>query len=139
MTSFISVTAFLSTIIFMGINLFGILLNGILIFRIFFPKGSPLFVFSFLPMVESISYGARNFSLAIRLSANMLSGHVLTKIIGMFITDCLSDDNHSFASAGALLLLLLGCLYVETLIVFLQAHIFSTMIGLYFGDVSPAH
>jgi ATP synthase subunit 6 len=139
LTSFLSITLFFSTSLFLGINTLGALINRNLLVRILFPGGSPIFTFILLPKVEFISYLARNLSMAVRLSANMLSGHILTKIIGTFILDCFDEKNYNSATAGALSFLLLGCLYIEVLITFLQAHVFTMMASLYFGDVSPAH
>ncbi|MFN7097189.1 MAG: F0F1 ATP synthase subunit A [Gammaproteobacteria bacterium] len=49
--------------------------------NLFLPSGTPLPIISFLIIIELLSYVARVFSLAIRLFANMMSGHALLKIL----------------------------------------------------------
>lgn len=51
---------------------------------LFLPSGVPVEGAPFLIAIEFISYVARVFSLAIRLFANMMSGHALLKILSGF-------------------------------------------------------
>ena len=74
-------------------------------------------------------------SLAIRLFANMLAGHILIKL---FITFCLDLSGFS-------LILFFGCFFficilmtLEVFISFLQAYIFMFLVLLYLDDVINA-
>jgi F0F1-type ATP synthase membrane subunit a len=49
------------------------------------PDGVPLFIVPALFLIELISYFARVVSLSVRLFANMLSGHILLKILIGFV------------------------------------------------------
>jgi ATP synthase subunit 6 len=80
-TSSLIVTFFLSSSFFIGLNILGFWVNNILIFQLFLPSGVPFVISIFLILIEFISYISRVFSLAIRLFANMLSGHALLKIL----------------------------------------------------------
>jgi F-type H+-transporting ATPase subunit a len=50
-------------------------------FRLFLPPGVPVFIAPALILIEIVSYLSRVISLAVRLFANMLSGHALLKIL----------------------------------------------------------
>jgi F-type H+-transporting ATPase subunit a len=84
-TSSAAVTFFFSITFFVGISLVGYNTHKDAFFQILLPAGVPLAIAPFLILVESVSYFARVFSLAIRLFANMLSGHGLLKILGSFV------------------------------------------------------
>jgi len=80
-TSIFAITFYVSLMFFIGINLIGIKKNTFNFFSLFIPKGVPTLIVPFLFLIEVISYFSRVFSLAIRLFANMLSGHILLKIL----------------------------------------------------------
>ena len=83
-TSHIIVTFCLSFCLFVGINIRSLLDKKLSFFALFLPSGAPLLIAPFLVVIELISYIARVFSLAIRLFANMMSGHSLLKILTNF-------------------------------------------------------
>jgi ATP synthase subunit 6 len=86
LTSHLSFTFFLSLTFFIGHLLIGSKVNGSAIFGLFLPEGVPLLLVPLLIIIEYLSYFARALSLAIRLFANMVSGHVLLKILfGFFV------------------------------------------------------
>ena len=80
-TSSLVLTFFLSFSFFLGINLLGFYHNKISFFKTFLPGGTPVFIAPLLILIEVVSYFSRVFSLAIRLFANMMSGHALLKIL----------------------------------------------------------
>jgi F-type H+-transporting ATPase subunit a len=84
-TSHLILTLFFSLSFFLGHNIIGICYHRELFFNIFLPSGVPIFIIPLLILIEYISYISRIFSLAIRLFANMLSGHILLKILIAFI------------------------------------------------------
>ena len=51
----------------------------------FVPSNVPVLLLPFLVVIEIISHIAKIFSLAIRLFANMMSGHVLLHILTGFV------------------------------------------------------
>jgi len=53
-------------------------------FNHFLPQGSPLIITPFIIIIELISNFSRIISLAVRLFANMTSGHALLKILASF-------------------------------------------------------
>ena len=84
-TSSAALTFFFSITFSVGISAVGYGIHSDKLFQLLLPAGVPLFMAPFLILVETISYIARVFSLAIRLFANMLSGHGLLKILGSFV------------------------------------------------------
>jgi len=83
-TSFASTTICLSLTAFLGLNLIALTLHSSKLVDLFLPSGAPLAMSWFLIILETVSYLVRVLSLAIRLFANMLAGHALTKILGSF-------------------------------------------------------
>jgi len=84
-TSHLILTLFFSLAFFIGNNLVGVCYHKELYFLLFLPEGVPVIIIPFLILIEYISYISRIFSLAIRLFANMLSGHILLKILISFL------------------------------------------------------
>jgi ATP synthase subunit 6 len=83
-TSHIFVTFSLALTLFIGINIIAIKLHKLHFFGFFLPNGIHIALAPLLVPIELVSYIARVFSLAIRLFANMMSGHTLLKIIAGF-------------------------------------------------------
>jgi len=84
-TSAIIITFFFSANFFIGANIYGFLLNSSDYFNLFIPKGVPKIILPMLFLIEIISYFSRVISLAVRLFANMMSGHALLKILLSFV------------------------------------------------------
>jgi len=80
-TSTFILTLFISSTSFIGINIIGWVLHGIKIFKIFLPKGVPLYIAPMLVVIEVFSYLIRVLSITVRLFANILAGHALLKIV----------------------------------------------------------
>lgn len=83
-TSHIAFTFGLAFSLYIGINIIGIRTHGAQFLCVFLPKGVPFFIIPLLVVIEFISYIIKVFTLAIRLFANMTSGHTLLKIIASF-------------------------------------------------------
>jgi ATP synthase subunit 6 len=83
-TSHIVITLGLASMAFIGINIIGIRRHGFHMFSLFLPSGAPIALAPLLVMIELVSYSFRVVSLALRLFANMMSGHCLLKILAGF-------------------------------------------------------
>jgi len=83
-TSHIVVTLALAIMAFLGINIIGIKTHGFHMLSLFLPPGAPLALAPLLVIIEVVSYSFRVISLALRLFANMMSGHCLLKILAGF-------------------------------------------------------
>jgi ATP synthase subunit 6 len=83
-TSHIVITLGLASMAFIGINIIGIKRHGFHMLSLFLPSGAPIALAPLLVMIELVSYSFRVVSLALRLFANMMSGHCLLKILAGF-------------------------------------------------------
>lgn len=65
--------------------IYGLFLHRIKIFNLFLSGDIPLFIIPILICIEAISFFSRIFSLAIRLFANLVAGHILLTILMIFL------------------------------------------------------
>lgn len=139
-TSHISVTLGLSVAIMIGVTLKGLATQQLDFFSLFVPKGTPLALVPLLVLIEFISYSARAFSLALRLTANVAAGHCLFGVISMLTVSAAGSMSVTSAVQGLILtlpLLVLVPLYgLELLVAFLQAYVFTLLTCSYLNDVS---
>lgn len=84
LTSHIIIIFYLSLSLWFSVFLIGYLKHDINFFKIFIPEAPFLVLFILIP-IEIASYIIRAFSLALRLSANILAGHILVYIVSNFI------------------------------------------------------
>ena len=83
-TSHIAITFSLAVLAFFAINFIGVRKHGFCMLSLFLPSGAPLILAPLLVLIELVSYSFRVISLALRLFANMMSGHCLLKILAGF-------------------------------------------------------
>lgn len=134
LTSHLLFTFTLSLFCLSLVNKLAIERHGISFLSFFLPPGSPIFIAPFLIIIEFISYSARIFSLAIRLFANIMSGHILLKILGGF---CFSLG---FLYGGIVVAAIILIIYfLEITIALLQAYVFLTLVCIYFKEVIYLH
>lgn len=84
-TSQLIVTFTISFFAFAAINLVGFLHHGVFLFGMLLPKGCPLAIVPAIVLIETVSYVFRVVSLALRIFANILSGHCMLKIVTIFV------------------------------------------------------
>ncbi len=130
--------AIVAWLTFIGV---GIKANGLKYFgQVLFPPGVPMALKPLVALIELIStFLVRPFSLAVRLFANMLAGHIL---LVTFSVLCIT-----LFTAGPLALALLGSFPMlvaftgfELMVAFLQAYIFALLTAVYIGGaLHPAH
>jgi ATP synthase subunit 6 len=138
-TSHIVITLGLATMAFVSINIVGIKTHGLHLLSLFLPPGAPLALAPLLVMIELVSYSFRVVSLALRLFANMMSGHCLLKILAGFAWTM-------FAAGGALtvlhllpLIVIFAIVGLELSIAFLQAYVFTVLLCIYLNDAISLH
>ena len=130
-TSHFIITFSLAFAFFLGILITGIMIQKIKFLNTFIPSGSPAILLPFMVVIEFISYISRPFSLAIRLFANMMSGHTLLAILANF-TLIISKKN---LLIGAIpFLLIVAIIGLEAMIAMLQAYVFTVLLCIYLND-----
>lgn len=142
LTSHFIITFGLSSTIWFGILFIGLAKNGISYFGHFFPKGFPTVLIFFLGVIELLSSISRMFSLSIRLSANMIAGHILLDCLSFYVYNVLfnafSGMSISLISIVHILLpviFFIGLLFFEACVCFLQAYIFVILSTIYLTEV----
>jgi F-type H+-transporting ATPase subunit a len=129
-TSNINVTAALALVVFFFVQIEGIRRNGILGYlRHYAPEGVPPALYPLMIPIEIISTLAKPFSLAVRLFANMLAGHmVILLFLGMTATGLW------FLKAVPLLGAVIMSLF-EIFVGLIQAYIFAMLTAIYLSEV----
>ena len=138
-TSHFMFTLFLSLTFFIANNIIGAYYHRENYFVLFLPEGVPVVIIPFLILIEYVSYTSRIFSLAIRLFANMMSGHILMKILISFIWVFLSSGIAQALVSSVPLMVIFAVIGLETCIAFLQAYVFIVLIAIYLNDVINTH
>lgn len=140
-TSNISVTAALAlcsggVILYSGLKYHGVVgfLKG------FVPSGTPVWLVPLIFPLEVISTVIKVCVLAIRLFANMLSGHMV--LLCLLLIVFIVGKMHIAAGVGALfpamgLEIFMTCL--ELLVAFLQAYVFTLLTAIFAGSVIHTH
>ncbi len=131
-TSHLAVNFFLAAAIFLSVTLLGIARHGQGFLRLFLPHGTPWFLAPLLIPIELLSYLSRPVSLAVRLFANMVVGHVLLKVIAGFVV--------SLGLLGIVPFVgLLAITALEILVAFIQAYVFAILTCIYLHDALYLH
>ncbi|RYE22942.1 MAG: ATP synthase F0 subunit A [Sphingobacteriaceae bacterium] len=103
-------------------------------FSLFLPAGAPVALIPLLTGIEFISYIVRMFSLAIRLAANLIAGHVILKIIASACAGLFTGG----ATSVVLSILPLSALVIfyclEFAVAGLQAYVFAVLCCNYLND-----
>jgi len=138
-TSHFSITFTLAFIFFIGFNIIGLSLHTENFICLFLPRGTPIIIVPFIILIEIISYITRIFSLAIRLFANIISGHTLLKILGTFAWAMLINGSiWIFLSIFPFFIIFL-IVGLECAIAALQAYVFTILLLIYLKDVLYLH
>lgn len=127
LTSYILNIFFLTMTLISGLFLIGLVNFGVAFLKLFIPECPFLLLFILIP-IELFSYIIRAFSLAIRLSANIMAGHTLVFIVSGFLIKL--TPIFQITLVGLLLLILA----LELGVAFLQAYVFTVLLGIYLKD-----
>ena len=138
-TSQLLITFSCSLTAFIGLNFIGLRKHGLAFFGMFLPNGVPLVIAPFLVPIEFISYNARVFSLAIRLFANMMSGHALMHILGGFCFSIMIYLSFGFFAGIVLSGFIIAVSILELAIAILQAYVFTVLVCIYLHDALYLH
>ena len=131
-TSHFSVTFSLSILVFLVVMITGFFRNGWNYFSVLLPRGTPWFFAPLMIIIELFAYLARPLSLAVRLAANIIAGHVVIKVLSSFVL--LSGF---FGFLPFMLLTILSGF--EILIAVLQAYIFTVLTCTYLSEAYNLH
>nr|UZT67452.1 ATP synthase F0 subunit 6 [Prosaspicera validispina] len=129
-SSHMSMTLSFSLMLWVSFMLFGWINYSFHMFVHLTPQGTPYLLMPFMVLIESVSNFIRPLTLAIRLSANIIAGHLLMTLM-----------SETMISLNVLLVMLMvliqGLLVVlEVAVSFIQSYVFSILSSLYASEIN---
>lgn len=138
-TSYLILTLNLSGMSFFANLIIALKVHGFSFFKFFVPNGVSGALVILMVVIELISYIARLFSMAIRLFANMLSGHALIKILSGLVFLSFSDM-YFFGIINILFnFVLLAVTALEVIVAALQSYVFVVLSTVYTNEAIVLH
>ena len=139
-TSHIIVTAALALLVIFTVTIYGFYKNGTHFLKLFVPSGVPAAIVPLVTLIEIISFLSRPLSLAVRLFANMLAGHITLKVFAGFVVTLTGLGAFGFLGALLPLIMVVALTALEFLVAFLQAYVFTILTCMYLNDaLHPGH
>ncbi len=138
-TSHIAVTFALALMVITVVTVVALRIHGLHFFAYFFPPGAPKVLAPLIIPVEVISYLSRPLSLAVRLFANMVAGHVMLKVFATFVVMMAGAGTVGVIGAAGPLALNVVLIGFELLVAFLQAYVFAILTCIYLHDAVHLH
>nr|ARH55212.1 ATP synthase F0 subunit 6 [Teredus cylindricus] len=129
-TSHLSLTLSLALPLWLTFMIYGWINNTIHMLAHLVPQGTPPILMPFMVCIETISNLIRPGTLAVRLSANMIAGHLLLTLLG---------NTGSFLSTwmiSVLILIQLLLLILESAVSLIQSYVFAVLSTLYSSEVN---
>ncbi|MCU1373652.1 MAG: synthase subunit [Actinomycetia bacterium] len=133
---------FMALLVWLVFNVVGVIKQGPLGYlkSVLFPPGVPIALYILVTPIEFVStFLVRPFSLAVRLFANLLAGHILLVTFAILSAAMWSiGPSLVILPLPALVLILLTAF--EVMVAFLQAYIFTILTAVYIGGaMHPEH
>lgn len=139
-TSHLVTTLAMSSSIWYGVTILGLVLHGSKFFTLFSPEGTPIFLVPLLALIELISYIAKGLSLGIRLGANLISGHLLLLILAGFGWEGLKASLGIKITGGSIGIALITAISgLELAIAGIQSYVYSILTSSYIKDSVSLH
>ena len=108
---------------------------------ILFLPGVPKPMYILVTPIEILqNFIVRPFTLAVRLFANMFAGHMLLVVFALGAVYLFSRDNISIVFGPVSALMAIVMTFFELLVIFLQAYVFTVLMGTYLnGSIEAEH
>ena len=133
-------TLSMSSSIWFGVTIIGLVLHALKFFTLFSPEGTPLLLVPLLALIELISYIAKGLSLGIRLGANLISGHLLLLILAGFGFLGLTATFYLVVTGGLVAIALITAISgLELAIAGIQSYVYSILTSSYIKDSVSLH
>ena len=134
-TSHLIVTFTLSITVWVGKLIVGLRNHGLKLFGMFLPAGAPFAMAPFFVFVELIGFVIPMISLAVRLFANLLSGHILLHVLFGFCWTMMMAGGLLWLAHFVPLAVLFVLLGLETAVACIQAQVFALLTILQLSDM----
>nr|ANJ70593.1 ATP synthase F0 subunit 6 [Noterus clavicornis BMNH1425090]UPX88477.1 ATP synthase F0 subunit 6 [Noterus clavicornis] len=129
-SSHLSMTLSLAFPLWLSMMIFGWFNNTNLMFSHLVPQGTPPILMPFMVCIESISNLIRPMTLAVRLSANMIAGHLLLTLLGNL------GPNMNINLIWVIIILNILLLILEFAVSIIQSYVFSILSTLYCSEIN---
>nr|AYW52228.1 ATP synthase F0 subunit 6 [Elateridae sp. 2 ACP-2013] len=129
-TSHLTLTLSLALPLWTSFMIYGWINNTIHMFAHLVPQGTPPVLMPFMVCIETISNIIRPGTLAIRLTANMIAGHLLLTLLGN------TGAKLSVMMINLLIITQLLLLILESAVAVIQSYVFSILSTLYSSEVN---
>lgn len=136
-TGTMSVTLVLATLVFLITTVSG---NAHYWGHIVWPPGVPLPIKIILVPIEILSVFMKPAVLMIRLTANITAGHIIIlAFVGLVLLFGQSSAVAGYGVGVGAVLFMVFMFFIELLVAFLQAYVFTLLAAIYFGDATQEH
>nr|YP_003875512.1 ATP synthase F0 subunit 6 [Ellipes minuta]ADD97000.1 ATP synthase F0 subunit 6 [Ellipes minuta] len=129
-SSHMSMTFALALPLWLSFMLFGWINHANHMFAHLVPQGTPGVLMPFMVCIETISNSIRPGTLAVRLAANMIAGHLLLTLLGN------NGPSLSMLMIQLLIISQIALLVLESAVAFIQAYVFTVLATLYSTEVT---
>ena len=138
-TSHIIVTLIMALFIFIAVTIIGFIKHGFKYLSIFIPSGVPVVLLPLITVIEIISYLSRPVSLSVRLFANMMSGHILLKVLLGFAWTMVMSGGIMILIHLVPMAVVFILLFLETAVAIIQAYVFTILTCIYLNEALNLH
>lgn len=128
-TSHLRITFALALPLWLSFILFGWINHTLLILAHLVPQGTPPILIPFIVLIETIRNIIRPGTLAVRLAANIIAGHLLLTLLGN------TGTSLSIITLNILLLTQILLLTLESAVRIIQSYVFAVLSTLYSREV----
>nr|QJF72890.1 ATP synthase F0 subunit 6 [Nephus voeltzkowi]QJF72903.1 ATP synthase F0 subunit 6 [Nephus voeltzkowi]QJF72916.1 ATP synthase F0 subunit 6 [Nephus voeltzkowi]QJF72929.1 ATP synthase F0 subunit 6 [Nephus voeltzkowi] len=127
-SSHLTLTLTLALPLWLSFMIFGWLMNTYYMFSHLVPQGTPPILMPFMVCIETISNIIRPGTLAIRLTANMIAGHMLMTLLG---------NTGPYLNYTIFILLIVQVLLIllESAVAIIQSYVFTVLSTLYSSEI----
>nr|QGU85621.1 ATP synthase F0 subunit 6 [Paracercion v-nigrum] len=129
-SSHLSFTLTLALPLWLSFMLYGWINHTQHMFAHLVPQGTPPVLMPFMVLIETISNMIRPGTLAVRLAANMIAGHLLMTLLGN------TGPSISYSILSILLITQIALLMLESAVAIIQSYVFAVLSTLYSSEVN---
>nr|YP_009759745.1 ATP synthase F0 subunit 6 [Phauda flammans]QIQ56356.1 ATP synthase F0 subunit 6 [Phauda flammans] len=129
-TSHLTLSLSISLPMWLSFMLFGWINNSQHMFSHMIPQGTPNVLMPFMVLIETISNIIRPGTLAVRLTANMIAGHLLMTLLSS------TGNNLSFYLIFILIFIQILLLILESAVAIIQSYVISILSTLYSSETN---
>nr|YP_009948016.1 ATP synthase F0 subunit 6 [Anthalia sp. YD3030]QOH97184.1 ATP synthase F0 subunit 6 [Anthalia sp. YD3030] len=129
-TSHMTLTLGLAFPLWLSFMLYGWINHTQHMFAHLVPQGTPAVLMPFMVCIETISNVIRPGTLAVRLAANMIAGHLLLTLLGN------TGPSLSYSIVSLLIIAQIMLLMLESAVAIIQSYVFAVLSTLYSSEVN---